>query len=835
MNITVKRISRTIKVEVINRNIVVKRPINNVQVNQVGRRGPTGATGATGPQGPAGDPASNLVTSVNGQQGVVVLDAADVGADTSGAAAAALVSANDYTDQEIAGIDTGVLTVTAGTNVSITGTATNPVINATPGGGAVDSVNGQTGVVVLDQDDVLDGTTNKQYSQTEKTKLAGIETAADVTDATNVAAAGATMDTDTSLAGNGYFLDEDNMASDSATKVPSQQSVKAYVDNTAIGTGDVDGPASATDTAIAVFDGTTGKLIKNSAATINATGGLTVTSSTSPVLDMYRSATTNAAILVRNTVGSNYFGTSGTTADFGIGGNSNLANDSYLYVTVANRYIGLNGVTSPTAQLSLPSSAAAAGGIAFGTDTNLYRSAANVLTTDDTLTVGTPGTSAGSVVTIDGSQTLTNKTLTTPTISATGFTNAQHAHAAANSGGQIPIANTTGTLTVARGGTGRTTGTTAYGLIAAGTTATGVQQTISPGTSGHFLKSAGASALASFAAITQSDVTNLVSDLALKAPLASPTFTGTVVLPSSQIVTSAVLNTGVSGTAVDNDATLAANSATLLATQQAVKAYADKKGALDYEVFTSSGTWTKPSGATVVEVFTIGAGGGGGKGAAGAEGTNRHGGGGGAGGGIVIGQFDATALTGTVSVTVGAGGAGDTSGNALAQGAAGGASSFGSYIAAGGGGGGSAGAFFLGAIGGSPGATSLIAGAGAGGTGTTLGFMPGGNPGHTGGGAGGAARTSANSYDASSAGGNSSAGSGGTAGGGTVGVAGGAGANGTGTNGGAGGGGGSPTAAGGAGGTNGGGGGGGGAAISPATGGNGGNGGAGVVIVITYG
>ena len=34
-------------------------------------------------------------------------------------------------------------------------------------------------------------------------------------------------------------------------------------------------------------------------------------------------------------------------------------------------------------------------------------------------------------------QTLAAKTLTTPTISATGFTNATHAHAAANSGGQI--------------------------------------------------------------------------------------------------------------------------------------------------------------------------------------------------------------------------------------------------------------------------------------------------------------------------------------------------------------------------------------------------------------
>lgn len=51
---------------------------------------------------------------------------------------------------------------------------------------AVDSVNGQTGVVVLDQDDIGDGTTYKQYSSTEKTKLSNIEASADVTDAVNV-------------------------------------------------------------------------------------------------------------------------------------------------------------------------------------------------------------------------------------------------------------------------------------------------------------------------------------------------------------------------------------------------------------------------------------------------------------------------------------------------------------------------------------------------------------------------------------------------------------------------------------------------------------------------
>ena len=49
----------------------------------------------------------------------------------------------------------------------------------------------QKNIVTLD--DVADGVTSRIFSDTEKTKLSGIETAADVTDATNVAAAGALM------------------------------------------------------------------------------------------------------------------------------------------------------------------------------------------------------------------------------------------------------------------------------------------------------------------------------------------------------------------------------------------------------------------------------------------------------------------------------------------------------------------------------------------------------------------------------------------------------------------------------------------------------------------
>jgi len=57
-----------------------------------------------------------------------------------------------------------------------------------------------------------------------------VEDGADVTDATNVNTAGATMNADTDVSGNGWVLDEDDMATDSDEKVPTQQSAKAYVD-----------------------------------------------------------------------------------------------------------------------------------------------------------------------------------------------------------------------------------------------------------------------------------------------------------------------------------------------------------------------------------------------------------------------------------------------------------------------------------------------------------------------------------------------------------------------------------------------------------------------------
>lgn len=72
--------------------------------------------------------------------------------------------------------------------------------------------------------------------------LINVEDGADVTDATNVAAAGAVMEGDTSTASMSFVVDEDNMASNSATKLSTQQSIKAYADTKlALGGGTMTG------------------------------------------------------------------------------------------------------------------------------------------------------------------------------------------------------------------------------------------------------------------------------------------------------------------------------------------------------------------------------------------------------------------------------------------------------------------------------------------------------------------------------------------------------------------------------------------------------------------
>lgn len=83
-------------------------------------------------------------------------------------------------------------------------------------------------------------------------------------------------------------------------------------------------------------------------------------------------------------------------------------------------------------------------------------------------------------------------------------------------------------VTVPQGGTGRATSTTAYGLIAAGTTATGAQQTLATGTAGQLLQSGGSSALPSWLTLGSGVSTwmGTPSSANLRAALSDETGTG---------------------------------------------------------------------------------------------------------------------------------------------------------------------------------------------------------------------------------------------------------------------------------------------------------------------
>ena len=296
---------------------------------------------------------------------------------------------------------------------------------------------------------------------------------------------------------------------------------------------------------------------------------------------------------------------------------------------------------------------------------------------------------------------------------------------------------------------------------------------------------------------------------------------------------------------------------------------------VDFQRFTSSGTWYKPTGVTEVFVLCVGGGGGGAGGGTGSAGDTRVGGTGGGGGATSPLHFDAVDLAETITVTVGDGGAGGAS---QAAGSAGGTSSFGSVLSAYGGGGGKEGnsgggtrsggaGGGAGAVGengdldnttgGGPGGTggaaenagfggagsgAGIAGAasawgGAGGGGTAPGGFKGGSSlwGGAGGGAGGAISSSNTEYPGADGGntGTITVGGGGTGGAARV-----SGSNGAAGNlykrgqGGGGGGGGLDPGAGGAGGAPGGGGGGGGANNTGA--GAGGGGGRGEVMVWSW-
>jgi hypothetical protein len=177
------------------------------------------------------------VTSVNGQTGVVVLDADDIDS-------------------------------TSTTNKFVTAAEKTKLGNLSGTNTGDQDLSGYFNKTTDNLDNITAGTTNKPFTATEKTKLAGVEASADITDAANVAAAGAVMVSASSVSGIGFVIDEDTMASNLDTKVPTQQSTKAYVDSVA-------STKVSTSAALGYVDVSTGSESRPSNARVIWIGGTT--------------------------------------------------------------------------------------------------------------------------------------------------------------------------------------------------------------------------------------------------------------------------------------------------------------------------------------------------------------------------------------------------------------------------------------------------------------------------------------------------------------------------------------------------------------------------------
>lgn len=146
----------------------------------------------------------------------------------------------------------------------------------------------QSSLVLIDDSGNLTtpGTINGRNLLDDGMKLDGIEPGADKTDAANVSGAGAVMRTlysakGTLLAAAGNLDPRavpapvgDPTATYVLTWAPAEVMGVGWRSPSGVGLGDVSGPGSATDNAVARFDQGTGKLIQNSLVTIDDAGNI---------------------------------------------------------------------------------------------------------------------------------------------------------------------------------------------------------------------------------------------------------------------------------------------------------------------------------------------------------------------------------------------------------------------------------------------------------------------------------------------------------------------------------------------------------------------------------
>ena len=252
--------------------------------------------------------------------------------------------------------------------------------------------------------------------------------------------------------------------------------------STPAGAGDVVGPGSATDNAAARFDATTGKLLQNGVLVIGDTGIVTggtwqgtVVAPTYGGTGANTVAMTGYPYMTLGIVSQDAILTKYSTTGIQV---NNGANYARMYHDGTN-----TNITTNIGKIILDSGdAATPAALEFSDDdTNYVTVSAQEMAADWTLTLPAVVPAANNTPLVGS----TAGTLTWGTDLATATTiGSGYIYRAA--GTDIPVTD---------GGTGLSTLTTAYGLLAAGTTATGTVQTLAAGLATQILVGGGTGAL----------------------------------------------------------------------------------------------------------------------------------------------------------------------------------------------------------------------------------------------------------------------------------------------------------------------------------------------------
>jgi hypothetical protein len=260
---------------------------------------------------------------------------------------------------------------------------------------AVTSVNGQTGTVVLTTTNIAEGT-NLYYTDARARGAISAGTGISYNSTTGVVTNAAPDQTVAIASGTGISVTGTYPNFTVANTAPS------------LG-GDVVGPASATDNAIARFDTTTGKLLQNSVVLVGDTGvvtGVTELTASTKVVSPHFDAQNSAGGQLRNSGGT-------AQLQWGGGGGNNISVDVAININPANAQVDLSPTGTGTVRIN-PATAGTMNNMVIGGTTPLAITGTTITANTQFSGAGTGLTGTATSLSIGGNAaTVTNGFYTT--------------------------------------------------------------------------------------------------------------------------------------------------------------------------------------------------------------------------------------------------------------------------------------------------------------------------------------------------------------------------------------------------------------------------------------